>query len=54
MRDLLGELSCAGCFLDGSRLRPIAEAANASHSVNNFIFVQLVHVTRLRNHHWSV
>jgi FkbM family methyltransferase len=54
MRDLLGELSYAGYFLDGSRLRPIAEAANASHSVNNFIFVQPVHVTRLRNHNWSV
>ena len=54
MRDLLGELSYAGYFLDGSRLRPIAEAAGAGHSVINFIFVQPAHLTRLRNHNWSV
>jgi len=54
MRDLLGELSYTGYFLDGSRLRPIAEAANASHPVNNYIFVQPAHLTRLRSHKWSV
>jgi hypothetical protein len=54
MGDLLGELSYAGYFLDGSWVRLIGESANASHSANNFIFVQPVHVTRLRNHNCSV
>lgn len=54
MRDLLGELSYTGYFLDGSRLRPIAEAGDAGHPVYNYIFVQPGHLTRLRNHKWSV
>ena len=49
MRDLLGEFSYAGYFLNGSRLQPIDELAEAGHSVINFIFVQPVHLTRLRN-----